>query len=269
MAPVIELGPSFGRRGTGMADHEAILEIRELRKWFGGVHALDGVDMEVYDGEILGIIGPNGSGKTTLFNVIAGVHRPTGGSVKWLGQDITGKSAESMAGRGIIRTFQQAMAFEDLTVRDNVGIACQHRPRDTRADQTYEGLSNADEIIEFVGLSEFADEKATNLGFGNLRRLGVGIAIGGHPRLLMADEPAAGLNDHETADLSELIESVRKRGVTVAVIDHDMNMMMNICDRLVVLDFGQKIAEGPPDEVRNDPTVLEVYLGEDLAAAAD
>ncbi len=252
-----------------MEAREAILEIRGLRKWFGGVHALDGVDLEVYDGEILGIIGPNGSGKTTLFNVVAGVHRPTGGSVTWMGEDITGKSAESMAGRGIIRTFQQAMAFEDLTVRDNVGIACQHRPRSVRGDQAYKGLNRAEEIIEFVGLTEFSDEKATNLGFGNLRRLGVAIAIGGHPQLLMADEPAAGLNDNETADLSQLIGSIRERGVTVAVIDHDMNMMMNICDRLVVLDFGQKIAEGPPKEIRNDPKVLEVYLGEDLAAAAN
>ena len=113
-----------------MADSTPILEIRDLRKFFGGVHALDGVDMEVYDGEILGIIGPNGSGKTTLFNVIAGVHRPTGGSVTWLGDDITGKAAQSMAGRGIVRTFQQAMAFEDLTVRDNIEIACEHRPQD-------------------------------------------------------------------------------------------------------------------------------------------
>ena len=252
-----------------MEDRNAILQVRDLRKWFGGVHALDGVDLDVYDGEILGIIGPNGSGKTTLFNVIAGVHKPTSGQVTWMGDDITGKPPESMAGRGIIRTFQQAMAFEDLTVRDNVGIACQHRPRSARADATYRGLSSAEEIIEFVGLSEFANERATNLGFGNLRRLGVGIAIGGHPQLLMADEPAAGLNDNETADLSQLIESIRERGVTLAVIDHDMNLMMNICDRLVVLDFGQKIAEGQPDQIRNDPKVLEVYLGEDLGAAAN
>ncbi len=249
-----------------MVDGEPILEVRGLQKHFGGVHALDGVDMEIYDGEILGIIGPNGSGKTTLFNVIAGVHRPTSGAVTWLGQNITAQPAHSMAGRGIIRTFQQAMAFEDLTVRENVEVACEHRRHSAHDDEVYRGLANPEEIIEFVGLSEFAAEKATNLGFGNLRRLGVGIAIGGHPRLLMADEPAAGLNDNETAELSDLLESISARGVTVAVIDHDMNMMMEICQRLVVLDFGQKIAEGAPDEVRNDPRVLEVYLGEEVGA---
>ena len=252
-----------------MADGTPILEIRDLRKFFGGVHALDGVDMEVYDGEILGIIGPNGSGKTTLFNVIAGVHRPTGGSVTWLGEDITGKAAQSMAGRGIVRTFQQAMAFEDLTVRDNIEIACEHRPKTARDQEAYRDLSHAEEIIEFVGLTEFTDEKAVNLGFGNLRRLGVGIAIGAHPRLLMADEPAAGLNDNETADLSVLLKSICERGITVTVIDHDMNMIMDICERLVVLDFGQKIAEGTPDEVRSDPKVLEVYLGEEVDTATN
>ena len=239
----------------------ALLEIQGLEKHFGGVVALAGVDLHVEDGEILGIIGPNGSGKTTLFNVVTGVHAPTAGKVRWLGEDITGKAAHVVARKGIGRTFQQAMAFPDLSVRENVRIACQHsRKHDGEFD-------NPDGILHFVGLHDLAEEIASNLGFGNLRRLGLAIALGGQPRLLLADEPAAGLNDHETADLADLIRSVSVRGITVAVIDHDMKMMMTLCERLVVLDFGFKIAEGPPEAVRNDRRVLEVYLGENVELA--
>ena len=239
----------------------ALLEIQGLEKRFGGVVALAGVDLRVDDGEILGIIGPNGSGKTTLFNVVTGVHSPTAGKVTWLGEDITGKPAHVIAKRGIGRTFQQAMAFSDQSVRENVRIACQHsRKHDGEFD-------SPDGILDFVGLHDLAEETASNLGFGNLRRLGLAIALGGQPRLLLADEPAAGLNDNETADLAELIRSVSARGITIAVIDHDMKMMMTLCERLVVLDFGFKIAEGPPDTVRNDRKVLEVYLGENVELA--
>jgi len=238
-----------------------LLDITGLEKHFGGVVALAGVDLHIDAGEILGIIGPNGSGKTTLFNVVTGAHSPTAGTVRWLGEDITGKPAHVVAKKGIGRTFQQAMAFPALAVRENVRIACQHNH-----DRVGE-FSDPDRVLEFVGLRGLAEETASNLGFGNLRRLGLAIALGGQPRLLLADEPAAGLNDNETAELATLVRSVAARGITVAVIDHDMKMMMTLCDRLIVLDFGFKIAEGPPAAVRADRKVLEVYLGENFELA--
>ena len=246
----------------GRVEMPAILEVQRLEKRFGGVVALAGVDLTVNEGEILGIIGPNGSGKTTLFNVITGVHRPTSGHVSWLGEDITAKAPHVVAKKGIGRTFQQAMAFSALSIAENVRIACQHSRK--REDGANGGLTTPTEILDFVELSHLAGEGAANLGFGNLRKLGLAIALGSQPRLLLADEPAAGLNDRETADLATLIRAISARHITVAVIDHDMKLMMTLCERLIVLDFGYKIKEGPPEEVRNDPKVLEVYLGGDV-----
>jgi branched-chain amino acid transport system ATP-binding protein len=241
-----------------MADRE----ITELRKEFGGVVALAGVDISIQSDKIIGIIGPNGSGKTTLFNVIAGVHKPTSGRVLWRGKDITGRVAHDIARRGLVRTFQQAMSFPGLSVQENVRIACEHghssengvRPR----------WDSPDEILNFVGLGGLAREIAGAMPFGNLRRLGVAVALGANPSLLLLDEPAAGLSHNESDELMELVLRLPKIGIGVCLIDHDMFLMSALCERLIVLNFGTKIAEGPPNLVLNDPKVTEVYLGNEL-----
>ena len=231
------------------------LEINGLRKTFGGVVALDGVDLSIDPDEILGIVGPNGSGKTTLFNVVTGALKPTAGSVHWRGEDISGLPAHRIARKGLVRTFQQAMSFPALSVGENILIAHEHGAAAGR-----KGMSTL-EILRFVGLDGRENEMAGSMPFGNLRRLGLALALAARPILLLLDEPAAGLNDSETEQLAEIILQLPGRGVGVCLIDHDMNLIASICRRLVVLDFGTKIAEGPPDEVLNDKKVVEVYLG--------
>jgi branched-chain amino acid transport system ATP-binding protein len=231
------------------------LEISGLRKTFGGVVALDGVDLSIDPDEILGIVGPNGSGKTTLFNVVTGALKPTAGSVHWRGEDISGLPAHTIARKGLVRTFQQAMSFPALSVRENILIAHEHG---AIADR--KGMSTS-EILRFVGLDGRENEIAGSMPFGNLRRLGLALALAARPILLLLDEPAAGLNDSETEQLAEIILQLPGRGIGVCLIDHDMNLIASICRRLVVLDFGTKIAEGPPGEVLNDKKVVEVYLG--------
>lgn len=230
------------------------LEISGLRKAFGGVVALDGVDLSVDLDEILGIVGPNGSGKTTLFNIVSGALKPTAGAVRWRGENITGLPAHQIARKGLVRTFQQAMSFPALSVRENILIAHEHGAGGGK------GMSPA-EILHFVGLKGREEEIAGSMPFGSLRRLGLALALAARPALLLLDEPAAGLNDSETEQLAELILQLPGRAVGVCLIDHDMNLIASICRRLVVLDFGAKIAEGPPDAVLRDEKVMEVYLG--------
>jgi branched-chain amino acid transport system ATP-binding protein len=238
------------------------LAITGLQKRFGGVVALAGVDVSIDLDRIVGIIGPNGSGKTTLFNVVTGVHRPTAGQVVWQGVDITAKPAHRITRMGLVRTFQQAMSFKSLSVNENIGIAWDHGLRHGRTGARR--WRSPEELRRFVGLSDRGEEIAGAMPFGNLRRLGIAIALAANPALVLLDEPAAGLSERETEELIDLIRELPKLGIGVCLIDHHMTMMSALCARLIVFNFGNKIAEGPPELVLNDPKVMEVYLGTTL-----
>jgi ABC-type branched-subunit amino acid transport system ATPase component len=240
----------------------AFLTVRHLSKSYSGVQALQGVDMDVNEGELLGLVGPNGSGKTTLFNCLTGFARPNGGRILWRGVDITSLAPDQIARRGLVRTFQQKMVFPHTTVRENLEMAWQGQ----RTDGNHQAFGGCDEILRFLGLTAEQDTLAADIPFGFARKLGVGLALAAHPRLLLLDEPAAGLNVEETRELGNLIRSITSElGVTVWVIEHDMALIMSISKRIIVLHAGRKIAEGRPEEIANDPDVITVYLGEKFA----
>ncbi len=237
-----------------------LLRVEELGKSYNAVRAIDDVDVQVHQGEVLGLVGPNGSGKTTLFSCVTGFVRPTSGRIYWQDKDITNLAPDQIARRGVIRTFQQKMVFPRATVRENLDMAW-----GSRRNGNGEAFSCCDDVISFLTLGEFEDKLATDIPFGSARKLGMGLALAAGPKLLLLDEPAAGLNTEESRELAELIRRVTTLGITVWVIEHDMALVMAVSDRITVLDAGRKIAEGKPKDIANDPDVIAVYLGEKFA----
>ena len=247
---------------------DELMRIEDLKMYFGGLKAIDGFDLSIYKGETLGIIGPNGAGKTTLFNAICGVYIPTGGKVIFEGKEVQGTPAHEMAKKGISRTFQISKPLSGLTIFDNVvaaagvheytGIKSYFRKAHTK-----EVEDRVEEVIREVGLADVANKKASDVSLGYLRRLEIARALVTEPKLIMLDEPCAGLSNFAINEITELIMALKEKGQSIVLIEHNRPITMKVCDRITVLSYGKKIAEGTPDEVKNNRQVIEAYLGEE------
>jgi branched-chain amino acid transport system ATP-binding protein len=253
----------------------SLLEIKNISKRFGGLQAVKDVSFSVHQGSIKAVIGPNGAGKTTLFNLVSGFLYPDAGTIIYKGVPINGKNPYEIAGYGLSRTFQHIKLFAHMTALENVMVGCHVRSRAgfiagmlnlpwTRREE--QGIRDkAHEMMDFLGIANLAGARALSLSYGQQRAVELARALAGGPTMLLLDEPAAGLNMRETADVAQLIARVRNLGITVLIVEHDMSLVMNISDEIVVLSYGEKIADGVPGAVQINPEVVSVYLGEDDA----